>query len=215
MDAYIAGSISGFVQIIIGHPLDTYKIWLQTGQPNKNYRNLYYGIKYPLFINCGHNSILFGTNNYLSYYTNNQWITGFFTGIVSGFVCSPMELYKIREQSYLIKPHIREIATGLYPTILRECIAGSIYFGGYQYLRKEKKYSCLLSGGISGVLSWLISHPIDTIKSQIQSGKEKTIYRVIQRGGLWKGIECTIIRAFLVNSIGFWVYEKYMSLYNN
>ena len=211
MDAYIAGSLSGFVQILIGHPLDTYKVWLQTGQKNKKFINIYNGIKYPLVINCIHNSVLFGTNNYLSHYINNQWITGFITGIASSFICGPMELYKIRDQSYKPRPNISQIMIGFYPTLLRECITGSLYFGTYHYLYHERKNSCLLSGGIAGVFSWLISHPIDTIKSQIQSGKVTTIKQAVHRGGLWKGIYCTLVRAFLVNSVGFWVYEKYMS----
>ena len=37
MDAYISGSLSGFVQIFLGHPFDTYKVWSQTGQKNTNF----------------------------------------------------------------------------------------------------------------------------------------------------------------------------------
>ena len=31
MDGFTAGNISGLAQIIVGHPLDTYKVWLQSG----------------------------------------------------------------------------------------------------------------------------------------------------------------------------------------
>ena len=210
MDAYLAGCISGFIQVLIGHPFDTYKVWLQTGQQNIKIKNIYFGIKYPIFVNCIHNSVLFGTNNYLNKYTKNQWISGFLTGIPSSLVCCPMELYKIREQSYRPPPKFKNLMIGYTPTLLRETIAGSLYFGVYYHLHHEKQYSSFFSGGMAGVSSWLVSHPIDTIKTRIQSGSFKTMYEAYQYRGLWDGIYCTLTGAFLVNSVGFCVFEECM-----
>lgn len=215
MDAYIAGSFSGLVQIVIGHPLDTYKVWLQTKQPNRNLKKLYYGIRYPLLISCVHNSVLFGTNHNLGRYIDNQWITGFLTGIVSGFICGPMELFKIREQAYKTKPKLKHCFIGIYPTLIRESVSTSIYFGTYHYLHDQLNYSLLYSGGISGVVSWLITHPIDTVKSRIQSGSVSNLKDALSIKGLWRGIECTLLRAFLVNSTGFWVYEKSLNYFKS
>ena len=209
MEGFIAGSVSGFIQILIGHPFDTYKTWLQTNQKNRNIKNIYFGIKYPLYNNCVINSILFGTNNTLSKYISNPYITGFLTGIPTSIICCPVELFKIRKQCYLSKPKtFSEYFIGFRATLLRESIGCSIYLGSYDYLYKDMGYNSLYSGGISGVLCWFLTHPIDTIKSRIQQGKIKNIKEGLTSKNLWKGISFSLYRALLVNSIGFYIYQN-------
>ena len=50
----VSTCLSGFSQILIGHPLDTYKTWLQNGSriPKIKFSTMYRGIRYPLLSNC-------------------------------------------------------------------------------------------------------------------------------------------------------------------
>ena len=57
-----------------------------------------------------------------------------------------------------------------------------------------------ISGGIAGILSWLIPYPIDTIKSRIQIGY--SLKKSIKLGNYYKGLNFCLLRAFLVNGIG-------------
>lgn len=214
MEGFIAGNISGLAQIIIGHPLDTNKVWLQS--KNKvSYKpsHLYRGLKYPLYASCLSNSVIFGVNYNLGHYIKNQWISGFLTGIAMAFVCCPMEVYKIRRQNNLTRPKLRHLGRGFWATLSRETLSCSIYFGSFNYL--EKKFdNIFLAGGTAGVLCWLPTYPLDTLKTKIQSGEYNSYYGAFRSGGLWNGLGVCCLRGFLVNSIGFWTYYKALSLVN-
>ena len=58
------------------------------------------------------------------------------------------------------------------------------------------------------MLSWIPTYPFDTIKTRIQNGSCKTYLEAIKMGNIWNGISVCSIRAFLVNSVGFWSYYK-------
>ena len=101
---------------------------------------------------------------------------------------------------------------GFRATFLRETIGCSLYIGIYDYLYHKKKYSSLFSGGVAGMSCWFLTHPIDTIKTRIQTGQTSNIIQGLSEKGLWNGVSYTLIRAFLVNSTGFWVYQKCIDL---
>ncbi|XP_050313771.1 mitochondrial basic amino acids transporter-like [Anthonomus grandis grandis] len=114
---FIAGCIGGCAGVIVGHPLDTIKVCLQT-QDSKNpkysgtfqclrsifakegMRGLFKGVTSPLVGVAGINAIVFGV------YGNTQrcmkdpeslvshGIAGALAGFVQSFICSPMELAK-------------------------------------------------------------------------------------------------------------------------
>lgn len=224
MEGFVSGCLSGFSQIIMGHPLDTYKTWLQQGRhiPTPRVHSLYRGIRYPLASNCLVNGVLFGTNTVVTKYLPNQWLSGALTGVAMGIVCTPVELYKIREQCKITTKYttgrssnpslvdrIRINYRGFVPTMCRETLSCSIYFGTYHYLYHNNNYnvSSFWSGGAAGVACWALVHPIDTIKTRIQVGQFDTILMAIRAGGLWNGLAFSCSRAFLVNSIGYWVYQ--------
>jgi hypothetical protein len=48
MESFWAGLISGIFQTVVGHPLDTLKVWKQNNSRiSPSFFNLYKGIKYP------------------------------------------------------------------------------------------------------------------------------------------------------------------------
>ena len=215
MNDYIAGTISGFAQTMVGYPLDTLKVLLQSNK-NVNYKktfnkNIYRGVQYPFVFNGLLQSIVFGTNKQI--YNNvyqNYYISGFLSGIIGTFITTPIELYKIRHQNNLSRKGISPFL-GFRSTLIRESLAYSIYFGSY-YKLQEKINNSLLSGGISGMLCWLGTYNIDVIKTRIQSNQCKTIMQGYKMGGLWKGIVPCLARSFIVNAVGFWSYEKMLEI---
>ncbi|KAG8964922.1 hypothetical protein FRC03_001222 [Tulasnella sp. 419] len=94
----------------------------------------------------------------------------------------------------------------------------------------------VFAGGIAGVVSWIIIFPVDTIKSRIQSietfsssssssskslsiiSSRSTIaavvesYRELGMRGLCAGMTPTVLRAFPVNMVTFFVYEAVISI---
>ena len=220
MESFIAGSVSGFVQIFIGHPFDTYKVWLQTGQCTRTYRwrQLYLGIRYPLYTNCLSNSILFSSYHLANRYVEAPWLAGAASGLATSLVCTPVDMGKIMKQVSHTNSIERLYHTptglpklgfwyrGLTVTAIREVIANSIYFGVYHELYPE--YSAFWSGGLAGVLSWLFTHPIDTIKTRFQSNPAYTMTQAYRLGDLTKGIGLSVARAFVVNSVGFYVFQN-------
>ena len=215
MEGFLAGNISGLAQIVIGHPLDTYKVWLQSGvRPSTKPSRLYRGIKYPLYASCIQNSVIFGVNYNLSQSIENQWLTGYLTGIAMSLVCCPVEHCKIRKQNNLPLPSLRKLRLGFGATFFRETISCSIYFGSFNYLNK-KTDNIPLSGGLAGVLCWLPTYPFDSIKTKIQSGQHTNYRDAIKAGGLWKGIGVCCLRGFIANSLGFWVYYRALDFCQN
>ena len=207
MSEFYSGYIAGIAQVIIGYPLDTAIIYKQTGQNIKNIKlkYIYKGIQYPLFTSGIISSLCFGINYNIYIYTNNYYISGAITGIFTSVIISPTELYKIRSQK--LKSGTVHIFTGLRITVAREIIASSTYFGIYNTL-KDNNVNGLLSGGITGCISWIASYPLDLIKTRIQSGEYKTIKQNIQIKNLYNGLSICLCRSFLVNSVGFYTYEK-------
>ena len=208
MEGFIAGSISGFVQILIGHPFDTYKVWLQTNKGRLNpypWRDVYLGIRYPLYSNCLMNSVLFSSYQLAEKVSDNPWCRGAISGIASSLVCCPVDMCKIAQQTRI--SHSISYYRGFIPTLFRETIGTSVYFGIYESLYQYNYCNSFISGGIAGVVCWGVTHPIDTLKSRIQSYQANTLTQAYQLGNLWKGLHMSLLRAVLVNSVGFWVYQ--------
>lgn len=215
---YIAGIFSGFAQTIVGHPLDTCKVLLQSNKKILINRNIYKGIQYPLLFSGFHQCIIFGINKqiYNNFY-KNYYISGFLTGIFGTVFLTPIDLYKIRLQNNITTTKHIFPFLGFKSTLLRESIAYSIYFGSY-YNLQQKINNSFISGGIAGILCWLFSYNIDVIKTRIQSNQCNTILEGYKIGNLWKGITPCLARSFVVNSIGFTTYEyilKYCENYSS
>ncbi|KAF5292582.1 hypothetical protein FQA39_LY13915 [Lamprigera yunnana] len=118
---FIAGCIGGCAGIVVGHPLDTVKVHLQTQDAsNPKYkgtlhcfrsllvkdgiRGIYKGISSPLVGVAAINAIVFGVYGNAQRHSSdpNSLTTHFFAGSLAGLaqtgICSPMELAKTRAQ---------------------------------------------------------------------------------------------------------------------
>jgi len=219
METEIAGLISGTTQSIVGHPLDTMKVWRQQNN-TKSRISLFSGLKYPLITGSLLTSIQFTAasvaieelnKHNMRIGTASNVLGGAAAGVVSGILTSPIDKYKIGKQTQTSKSRY-----GLTSCLLREIPACAIYFGSYPAI-KEQTNSTFASGALAGVASWLFTYPMDVIKTQIQSGESENIRSAcnrIKNGeiAISNGLGFCLARAFLINGIGFVVYEKCLSI---
>ncbi|XP_039258875.1 mitochondrial basic amino acids transporter-like [Styela clava] len=121
---------------------------------------------------------------------------------------------------------------GMTLTLMRETPAFGCYFASYDILTstvllvdKTETYQLgtilkmMLSGGIAGILSWVITYPFDVLKSRLQAdhfenskykGTIDCLKKGIEKEGprlLYRGLNSTIIRAFPVNAATFAVVQ--------
>jgi solute carrier family 25 (mitochondrial carnitine/acylcarnitine transporter), member 20/29 len=210
MSEFFYGNLVGLSQVLVGHPLDTIKTFYQIGTtigkitPKKLYR----GVTFPTISSVITNGLMFQTNKSIYESSNNYFVSGALTGIITSPIINIFEVYKIKTQlGYPIKNIFKLSYSGISATIFRESLGMSIYFGGYHYLI-NKEISPFLSGGIVGSLSWLFTYPIDVIKTRLQSEVSKSWSSAIKRGHLFKGLEICLLRSFIVNGISFKIYNK-------
>ena len=206
----IVGFLSGYTSNKITYPLDTIKVWKQTNSYQKiNLTNLYRGCFYPSVIAGVINSTLFSSNYLLYNYTHNHYISGALTGMSFSILINPIDYYKIQKQNnlnYYKVPLKNKIFRGFPLTFLRESLGTSIYFGSFDYFKKD--YGTFISGGISGTLSWVSTYSIDVVKTRIQKNDNLSYIKSIKSGNLYTGIGICCLRGFLCNSITFFSFEK-------
>lgn len=214
---FLSGAFSGFVQNIIGYPLDTIKILQQNKMNYKLIKNTNYynGFCYPLISNIITNSIIFKFFKDYQKITNNAYLSGFISGILSTPIVFLLDSLKIRSQTKNKSLNIKSIITnnGKITTLLCESSALCLYFGNYKQLI-EYNFSPFMAGGISGTINWLIGFPIDVIKTR-QITFNISIKEAIKMGSFHKGLSICLTRAFLVNSCGFYSYELCENYLNN
>ncbi|KAG7204993.1 hypothetical protein KM043_005378 [Ampulex compressa] len=167
---------------------------------------------------------------------SSHFIAGASAGIAQTPVCSPIELAKTRlqlqspTQQRFTGPvqclkHIykhegyRGVFRGFGITLLREAPSYGTYFLTYEALTRTSSDEpvstarMLLAGGLAGTASWVISYPLDVVKSRIQaessnrySGAWDCFRQSIKAEGyscLYRGLNSTILRAFPTNAATF------------
>ncbi|XP_074599001.1 mitochondrial basic amino acids transporter-like isoform X2 [Brevipalpus obovatus] len=131
---------------------------------------------------------------------------------------------------------LRGVYRGLGATLLRDAPAFGIYFSSFQFLidtfnvtsgNPQSQGSLLMAGGLAGTLSWLLIYPADVIKTRIQIDGSKYDYSLRkccqamlrESNGhyriFFKGFTPTLLRAFPVNAITFFVVRKTFDVYEN
>jgi hypothetical protein len=124
---------------------------------------------------------------------------------------------------------VRGIFRGLGTTILREVPGFGSYFFAYEFMTRSTGENgesgfpvgtvhMLLAGGFSGTLSWVLTYPIDVVKTRLQVDGKGGAYRYsgfidclkksIRTDGysvLTRGLTSTILRAFPTNAATFTV----------
>lgn len=181
-----------------------------------------------------------------------HFASGVCAGLAQAFICSPVELTKTRLQiqadmggpaKYKGPLHcfqeiyktegMRGVFRGQLITIMREIPAFGTYFASFEMCARAfsgeetsesaGKLAVFMAGGMAGTASWLVSYPIDVIKSRLQSdgafGPSKysgmldclrTSIKEEGFGVLTRGLNSTILRAFPTNAATFVVVSSVM-----
>lgn len=261
---FAAGCLGGCAGILVGHPLDTIKVRMQT----QDYRNpvyrsawhcfrtmvktesvsgLYKGMSSPMAGVAVVNAIVFGVFGNVQRNLSepeslkSYFISGAIAGLSQSIIASPMELIKTRlqiqtKQLYRNPFHclvminrqegIRGVLKGLNVTAVREVIGYGVYFYVYEALSRSamddmgslSTWNMLLFGGLSGCASWILSYPIDVVKSRYQADGMQGVAKyssvldcfrksISEEGWkcLFRGLSPTLARAFPTNAVTFTV----------
>lgn len=213
--SFIAGSVTGVIEVVLGYPLDTIKVNLQnmTFDITKlKPQYLYNGCMYPLLTNSIIISLEFGIFNYFR--NNNYSITtsGMLAGVATSMVMAPIDKFKIKKQilssSYIYKNPYK----GFQYVMLREVPATALYFNSYYYFKE--KTSVMVAGGLAGIITWGITFPLDVLKTRMQSESYKTLKDALFFKGIYRGIVPCLVRAICINSVSFYIYENMIEILN-
>lgn len=215
---YINGSIVGISQVIVGHPFDTMKVYVQKNNTIKNFNivNSFRGIRYPILLSTFSNAGLFGI--YSTLYANgySYFTSGLLSGLSMSLIMNPFEFWKVQAQInpklYKInkkKPLYKKIKlsySGVIYMTPREALGNAIYFSTYFNLR-EYNIKPFFAGGLAGTTSWILTYAIDTLKTRKQANPTWKFIECYKAGPLYRGLFFCLMRAFLANGTSFVVYD--------
>ena len=163
-------------------------------------------------------------------------MAGLLAGVIESFLfVTPLERIKILSQTILNKRNtiytitkengLQYIWRGNLSTAIKQGMNMMVRFGLFDSINNEVSNrfymetatSSFISGGISGILSAIVSNPIDVIKTRIQASPvKKGIYQTfleiyINHGvsGLYKGLAIRCPRIFISQAITFSIYNSY------
>eukprot|EP01080_Neovahlkampfia_damariscottae_P011217 gene11217-4039_t len=200
----------------------------------------YKGVTSPLLSTSLMNSIVFSSytfakNQQKKKNFKNIFLSGSFAGFVSSLFVTPFERLKILTQIQYTSTYkgplslgkmifkeegFKGIYRGITSNILRDTVGRGVYFSTYEYL-KSNNLGVIFSGGISGMMTWLVIIPLDTVKSKIQSETKNKIgiITIIKSQKsfkhLYRGTLPVLIRSFPANAAGFYGYEYIMKILKN
>ena len=169
MNDFISAGIANSIQMVIGYPLDTAKVWIQSNQKKPlTIRNLYSGIKYPLIGQGAMTALCFSTYDYGIKQKYNPILVGFASGSLVSLLIVPLEIMKVAKQ---YEPNAKlKITSTLYkncliPVYMRETTFITIFLNLQRYFREETDVSPPIYGAICSSASWILTYPLDTYKT--------------------------------------------------
>uniref|UniRef100_A0A182K5D4 Mitochondrial carnitine/acylcarnitine carrier protein CACL n=1 Tax=Anopheles christyi TaxID=43041 RepID=A0A182K5D4_9DIPT len=219
---------------------------------------LYRGMSSPMAGVAVVNAIVFGVYGNIQRRTTNpdslysHFLAGSAAGLAQSIVCSPMELIKTRLQlqdnlprgaerfsgpldctrSIWRREGARGIFRGLGITAARDMPGFASYFVAYEYMVRcvanPSPFVILMAGGLAGTFSWLVTFPLDVVKSRLQadgisgkpqySGLADCVRKSHAAEGmsfLSRGLASTLLRAFPMNAVCFLVVSYTMKLFDD
>ena len=179
----VSSIISSLIEVIITHPIDVYKTNLQLNKTT-HLNHIYRGFIQRALGNIPSRSTFLFTSDYLKQKKINIFMIPFISGAIQTVVDTPVENLKMRA----INNHTNlKLFRGYIPHSAR-----NIIFIGSVITMKERNES-IYSGAIGGVIGSYMSHPLDTIKTRIQSYQP---YKIIIKE-LFIGAHPRAIMAFI------------------
>lgn len=220
-------------------------------------RGLYRGLSSPMAGVSVINGIVFGVYGNVRHYSSNpdsfksHFIAGSAAGLIQSLICSPIELAKTQLQlqtdrfgatkfngplqclSHIYRSEgVRGVFKGLNATALRDVPGFATYFVSYEYLMRMKREPgvmyTLFAGGMAGMCSWMLTIPIDVVKSRIQvdgmTGERSSYNGMVDcfrksyasegKAFFTRGLSSTLLRAFPMNAVCFLVVSMTLKYWN-
>ena len=231
---------AGILDSLVTCPIDNIKTNTQSQlKMNPSLRNLYRGFFPYTFQIIGKNSVRFHTYSFSqqilnTYSSLHPYLISLSSGFLSGMIDSlilttPLERIKVWNQTsnskrftsstmdIIRKYGITGMWTGGVATTLKSSTGMMMRFFVFEQLHSSFQWNSFISGGIAGVLSIFVNHPLDVIKTQIQQQKSsiKTrnlfqsfqfIYRKIGFSIFTIGLVYRIPRIFISQGITFMIF---------
>lgn len=178
------------------------------------------------------------------------WAAGTIAGVIQSFVNCPVELIKCKMQvshgsetvnslSIARSTNLRGLYRGITSILIKDGPGYGFFFATYEYMKRRQRNNyqikhdvqelprlvesshVLLAGGTAGMVFGVLSHPVDVVKSTMQTDSSykntwECIKHIYRNGGLrafLSGITPVTIRAFPSQAIGFFVYEMSLKLW--
>jgi solute carrier family 25 carnitine/acylcarnitine transporter 20/29 len=155
---------------------------------------------------------------------NNPYLNGLLLSLFSSIYNVPVQFLTtniaLNNINY-IKLNKNNFYKGISLELSRNIINTTIFNGTYFYLRNTYGNSTELAplyGAISGISFWLITFPLDTIRTEYQSSNHSLKQIVVNRynsgiNTFYRGLTPVLVRTIPSASCGMYVYEivkKYM-----
>eukprot|EP00977_Amphora_coffeiformis_P002233 scaffold425_cov175-Amphora_coffeaeformis.AAC.92 len=233
----IAGATSaGFVTTLVGHPLDTIKVHLQT-QPTTSASDgtwktgrtlwaqnaLFRGIVPPLVNAVVMNTVMFAAFHSVKDLCGDSLTAGLLSGFATACISTPTDYIKIQAQLHgksswglvqkTLVNHPRNFLRGHTANLGREGVFTMVYLGLYDRMQPKDFFQVALTGSLTGAFAWIASYPFDTLKSVMQAKTTSipnALKSIYERGGLaafYRGCLPSTGRAMLVTSLRMITYE--------
>ncbi|KAJ8348169.1 hypothetical protein SKAU_G00267580 [Synaphobranchus kaupii] len=193
--------------LVVGHPMDTVKVRLQTQTRYKGIIDcvtrmyahegipgFFKGMSFPVLSIAFSKSLVFGSySNALDYLTQSQnaqrsrdnsatagavFMAGCFSGAIQVLVTAPTDLVK--------EDGARGLFRGMGALALRDVPCYGLYFLPYDLIckaltesgKQPDTFAVIMAGGIAGVVTWACATPMDVVKTRLQmSGAGGPVYR--------------------------------------
>jgi len=195
--------VSSLIENCITHPIDVIKIHKQTNTPlTYNFKTLYKGFTPRALGNIPSRSIFLFTQDYLhncmikfnndeTNFINNKHnkhnkinkttqaiIIPFYSGLAQTLVDTPVEILKMNQ---IMQIKNKNPYKGFLPHLGRNLIFVFFVYNFKQFGEDNHKRKCYfntaLYGAIGGVMGSYISHPLDTIKTCIQTNRNYDYFK--------------------------------------
>jgi hypothetical protein len=211
--------ISSVFEVCATQPLDVIKTHHQTNtKVIFSIKELYRGFVPRALGNIPSRSIFLFSQDYLkSYISQHNKFKFLLVPIGAGFIQTlfdtPVEVLKINK---IMNVNNKFLYTGFLPHVMRNILFLVPVYNLREYsnkvnytdkINKEKNiFSNALYGATGGVIGSYISHPLDTIKSRIQS-KQQIDFKNITLRELYKGVHIRASMSLINMFVSLYVFE--------
>jgi len=178
MAQLIVSGAAGVVATVITHPLDTWTVHLQTGRPIKLRPSVLYRGLTPA---CLQASIIYtaflGSYDYVRRELDcSVLLAASASAVPESLVKGPLETLKnLHQTKQAFPPTMAGSAQlalkGTMALLCRELPGNMAYFTSYDWMRRHG-YNAFLGGAVAGACFTFASYPIETMRTQLVTGKK-------------------------------------------